>query len=75
MAEELDWRSETQQCIRRLGKDVFTLDDLYIFEPELAERHPRNHHIKDKLRQQLQVLRDAGIIKFLGDGSYRILKH
>jgi len=27
-------------------------------------------HIPDKIRQQLQVLRDLGLLEFLGSGSY-----
>jgi len=38
----------------------------------LAKLHPKNKHIPDKIRQQLQVLRDHGIIEFLGRGEYRI---
>jgi type II restriction enzyme len=30
-------------------------------------------HIPDKIRQQLQVLRDLGLLEFLGAGSYRLL--
>ncbi|MGI0085759.1 MAG: DpnI domain-containing protein, partial [Nitrososphaerales archaeon] len=33
---------------------------------------PNNAHIRDKIRQQLQVLRDMGLIEFLGSGSYRL---
>jgi type II restriction enzyme len=35
--------------------------------------HPENRHVRDKLRQQLQVLRDLGLIEFLGRGRYRRL--
>jgi len=28
-------------------------------------------HIRDKIRQQLQVLRDMGFVEFLGAGKYR----
>lgn len=43
---------------------------MYHFEEMLAEKHPLNHHIKAKIRQQLQVLRDKGIIEFNGHGTY-----
>ena len=33
--------------------------------------HAENHNIKAKLRQQLQMLRDRGVIEFLGNGLYR----
>jgi hypothetical protein len=29
-------------------------------------------YIQPKIRQQLQVLRDTGVVKFLGPGSYRL---
>ena len=28
-------------------------------------------HIRDKIRQQLQVLRDLGFLEFFGGGRYR----
>jgi type II restriction enzyme len=33
--------------------------------------HPDNRHVPDKIRQQLQVLRDLGFVEFLGGGRYR----
>ena len=33
---------------------------------------PRDACIRDKIRQQLQVLRDLGLLTFLGSGSYRL---
>lgn len=38
----------------------------------LAKLHSKNRHVRDKIRQQLQVLRDLGLIDFLGFGSYRL---
>lgn len=34
-----------------------------------------NHHVKDKIRQQLQMLRDNGIIEFTGRGHYRKIQY
>jgi type II restriction enzyme len=48
----------------------FTLSDVYEYEKQLADLHPRNRNVRPKIRQQLQVLRDMGMIRFLGDGSY-----
>ncbi|MGA3145606.1 MAG: hypothetical protein ABSF10_21630 [Verrucomicrobiota bacterium] len=50
----------------------FTTADAYAFERELAELHPDNDHIKEKIRQQLQVLRDAGLLVHLGRGEWRL---
>lgn len=33
--------------------------------------YPENHHIREKIRQQLQLLRDKGIIEFVGRGRYK----
>ena len=30
-----------------------------------------NRHERDKIRQQLEVLRDLGLVEFLGGGKYR----
>jgi type II restriction enzyme len=35
--------------------------------------YPTNQHITDKIRQQLQFLRDLGLVEFLGDGKYKKL--
>lgn len=37
----------------------------------VASRYPNNRNVRPKLRQQLQRLRDLGIIEFLGGGNYR----
>jgi len=56
--------------LRRLGKDTFTLADAYRFEGELAISYPNNRNLRPKIRQQLQVLRDAGLLNFEGRGNY-----
>ena len=48
----------------------FTLTEAYQFEESLRQAHPQNKHIRDKIRQQLQVLRDAGLVEFKGKGKY-----
>jgi type II restriction enzyme len=55
-----------------LGKKEFNLAAVYAHETPLARLHPGNHHVRDKIRQQLQVLRDADLLKFLGHGEYRL---
>jgi type II restriction enzyme len=37
----------------------------------LAKLHPNNTHVRDKIRQQLQILRDLGLLDFLGSSSPR----
>jgi len=69
-AENRGWTADVLRCVRALRKREFTLADVYLFTDELARSHPNNKHVEDKIRQQLQVLRDHGIIEFLGLGHY-----
>jgi len=59
-------------CVERLNKTNFSLDDVYRFEQELSRMHPDNRHVKDKIRQQLQVLRDKGYLEFTSAGNYQL---
>ncbi|MBI4344615.1 MAG: restriction endonuclease [Euryarchaeota archaeon] len=65
------WLADVLACVRKLD-ETFTLSDVYTFESRLAELHPRNKHVRPKIRQQLQVLRDHGIVEFLERGTYRV---
>ncbi|MCD7928652.1 MAG: restriction endonuclease [Clostridiales bacterium] len=65
------WLLDTLNCVNSIESNVFTLKMVYQFEEELAAKHPNNHNIRAKLRQQLQQLRDRGVIAFLGNGYYR----
>ncbi|MDY0302519.1 MAG: GIY-YIG nuclease family protein [Candidatus Moranbacteria bacterium] len=51
----------------------FTLDELYQFEKYFQQVYPSNFHIKDKLRQILQNLRDKGVLAFISKGNYQLL--
>jgi len=53
-----------------LNKKEFVLPDVYAFAAQLQELHPDNRHVRGKIRQQLQVLRDLGLMEFLGRGRY-----
>ncbi len=57
--------------VRPLNKNEIALRDVYAFAPHLEKLHPDNRHVRDKIRQQLQVLRDLGFVEFLGRGCYR----
>jgi type II restriction enzyme len=66
------WTLDVLNVVRRLKKIQFTNDDVYAFERELAALHPDNRHIRDKIRQQLQVLRDAGFLVQVERGLWRV---
>ena len=57
-------------CVNRIPIQQFSLQNVYNFEAELQLKHPENHNVKAKIRQQLQILRDNGLIQFLGNGQY-----
>ncbi len=59
------WTLDVMKCLDDLKKQEFTLEDLYAFETILQMKYPENHHIRPKIRQQLQILRDNGYIEFL----------
>lgn len=67
------WILDIMSCIDQLAKREFNIDGIYSFEKALEEKHPKNKHIKDKIRQQLQFLRDKGYLEFLGYGKYRLI--
>lgn len=67
--EQRGWTSDIIAIVEGFQR-TFTLEDLYSFSPSLAEKHPNNKHIKDKIRQQLQILRDRGYLEFKGSGKY-----
>lgn len=64
------WLSDVLYCIQKLNKKEFSLTEMYDFEEYLTELHPNNLHIKPKIRQQLQILRDKGIVEFKSRGEY-----
>lgn len=67
------WLADVLRCVERLYS-TFTLENVYSFEAELAAKHPKNRNIRPKIRQQLQALRDLGIIEFVSPGVYKNLR-
>lgn len=67
------WLLDTLKCIDLLEKKEFTLDEMYSFENFLKIKHPNNHNIQAKIRQQLQILRDYGYLNFTKRGEYKLL--
>lgn len=63
------WISDVLSIIDKLPPE-FTLADIYQFENQLATLHPENRHIRPKIRQQLQVARDLGLLRFTSAGRY-----
>ena len=68
------WTLDVRARIRMLRKSRFSFRDPYEFEPYLQRTHPRNRNVRPKVRQQLQVLRDLGLIEFISPGNYAVAK-
>ena len=67
------WELDIFNCLESIENNVFSLSDVYAFEDTLSELHPNNSNIKAKIRQQLQYLRNLGLIEFKERGVYRKL--
>lgn len=68
------WLMDIISCIDKIPNDEFTINEIYSFESVLQMKHPDNRFIKDKIRQQLQYLRDRGFIEFISRGKYKKIK-
>lgn len=67
------WRLDTFDVVSKIPTNIFKLEHVYAYQKQLQELHPENRNIEAKIRQQLQELRDLGLIEFLGRGVYRKL--
>jgi len=68
--EKRGWTIEVMNILEKISDDAFELKEVYAFEDTLKKKFPQNSFVKPKIRQQLQILRDQGVIKFLGGGRY-----
>lgn len=66
------WTLDVWNIVQGFGKQRFSLSEVYAFENRLSELHPGNQHIRAKIRQQLQILRDLGFVRFHGGGVYSL---
>jgi type II restriction enzyme len=71
-AKQRGWTLDVLNVVRSLRKTEFDLSEVYKSEQKLAYLHPANRNVQPKIRQQLQVLRDLGILDFLAPGKYRL---
>lgn len=74
LAELPGWTRLTLSCVLLQETEQFDIKAVYAIGLPLAlKQFPHNTAPREKLRQQLQRLRDLGMIEFLGDGHYRRL--
>lgn len=67
------WVKDVFDMLNEIELDVFKLNNVYKYENKLKSLHPHNQYVRDKIRQQLQVLRDLGLLQFVDRGVYRKL--
>lgn len=66
------WTLDVLNTVRSIGQTRFTLSDVYAREYLLQRLYPQNRHVREKIRQQLQHLRDMGLVEFDGRGKYAL---
>lgn len=66
------WLLDVLACVESIRRPEFSLAEVYRLEARLQEMYPGNNNVRAKIRQQLQVLRDAGVLEFVGQGRYRL---
>lgn len=71
-ATQRGWTLDVLNVVRKIGRQYFTLKDVYDYSGDLQKLHPDNKHVRDKIRQQLQLLRDMRLLTFLGQGRYSL---
>lgn len=69
--EARGWLIDILNCVNAVQKETFELKDIYKYIWKLKKLHPQNNNIEAKIRQQLQVLRNKGLIIFCGNGIYK----
>jgi len=72
--ESKGWILDIMNCVDSIQQETFTLKEMYLFEEKLKQKYPNNNFIKDKIRQQLQILRDKGLLEFRNRGIYKKVK-
>lgn len=55
----------------RLPEGIFQTSDMYSYERDFQQFYPENRHIKDKIRQILQQLRDLGLVKHISENKWQ----
>ncbi len=72
-AMQRGWTLDVLNVVRSLKKNIFDLSEVLGSSDELQKLHPENRHVEAKVRQQLQRLRDLGLIEFVNNrGTYKL---
>jgi len=55
----------------KLPEEIFQTSDMYSHEKDFQQFYPENRHVKDKIRQILQQLRDLGLVKHISENRWQ----
>jgi len=77
MFAEVSWKQAVLDrvlvMVNERGRTDFTVEELHRrYGRELGRLFPRNHHVRAKVRQILQFLRDDGLLVALQTGCYAL---
>ena len=67
------WQLEVFNCINLTQQQVFSLEEVYLFENHLKKIFPSQKNIPEKIEIQLKYFIDLGLINFLESGFYKKL--
>ena len=70
---ERGWTLDVLNLVRKLQKVEFSNEDVYAHTSTLEKLHSGNKHIRAKIRQQLQFLRDAGFLIHVERARWRLV--
>ena len=70
------WREIVWEAVIAVADEdgYFTIDELRPRFAAMTAEKPGNAFVAEKVRQQLQILRDKGLVAFLARGSYRVVQ-
>ena len=66
------WTLAVFNAVQTTMHEQFSTQDAYVFEKDLTNLFPGNKNVRPKIRQQLQVLRDLGLLKHLDRGTWSL---
>jgi len=71
-----NWKQAVAERILQIVNDqhraTFSIDEVNRFLPTFSALFPNNRHVREKVRQILQRLRDDGFLIFHGEGYYEL---
>lgn len=66
------WLNLTLRGVLEMQEREFDIQELHdVCKPMATTEYPRNRHVRQKLSEQLQKLRDLGLVEFVKRGHYR----